>query len=41
MSGIVFLMSMFFMIPGIFYGIGARTIKSDKDIINLMVKSNK
>lgn len=39
MSGIVFLMSMFFMIPGIFYGIGARTIKSDKDIINLMVKS--
>lgn len=39
MSGIVFLMSMFFMIPGVFYGIGARTIKSDKDIINLMVKS--
>ena len=39
MSGIVFLMSMFFMIPGIFYGIGARTIKSDKDIINFMVKS--
>lgn len=39
MDGIVFLMSLFFMIPGIFYGIGARTIKSDKDIINLMVGS--
>ncbi|WP_300331511.1 AbgT family transporter [Fusobacterium sp.] len=39
MDGIVFLMSLFFMIPGIFYGIGAKTIKSDKDIINLMVSS--
>ncbi len=39
MDGIVFLMSLFFMIPGIFYGIGARTIKSDKDVINLMIGS--
>lgn len=39
MSGIVFLMSLFFMIPGIFYGIGSRKIKSDKDIIELMTKS--
>ncbi|QNM15144.1 AbgT family transporter [Fusobacterium hominis] len=39
MSGIVFLMSLFFMIPGIFYGIGAGSIKSDKDIIDLMTKS--
>ena len=39
MSGIVFLMSLFFMIPGIFYGIGSRKIKSDKDVIELMTKS--
>ena len=39
MSGIVFLMSLFFMIPGIFYGIGSRKIKSDKDVIDLMTKA--
>ncbi|WP_291256446.1 AbgT family transporter [Fusobacterium sp.] len=39
MTGIVFLMSLFFMIPGIFYGIGSRKIKSDKDVIELMTKS--
>lgn len=39
MSSIIFFMMMFFLIPGVFYGIGAKIIKSDKDIIDMMVKS--
>lgn len=36
MSGIIFFMMLLFMIPGLFYGIGAGTIKSDKDVISMM-----
>lgn len=36
MSGIIFFMMMLFLIPGIFFGIGAGTIKSDKDVIRMM-----
>ncbi|MGL5189242.1 MAG: AbgT family transporter [Cetobacterium sp.] len=39
MSGIIFFMMLFFLIPGIAFGIGANKIKNDKDIINLMIKS--
>ena len=39
MSGIIFFMMLFFMVPGIAYGIGAKKIKSDKDIVDLMIKS--
>lgn len=36
MSGIIFFMMLLFMIPGLFYGIGAGTIKSDKDVVGMM-----
>jgi len=36
MSGIIFFMMLLFLIPGIFFGIGAGTIKSDKDVIRMM-----
>lgn len=39
MSGIIFFMMLFFLIPGIAFGLGAGTIKNDKDIIGLMTKS--
>ncbi|SCY61165.1 AbgT family transporter [Alkaliphilus peptidifermentans] len=39
MSGIIFFMMLLFLIPGIFYGIGARVIKSDKDVVALMNKA--
>lgn len=39
MSGIIFFMMLLFLIPGIFYGIGARVIKNDKDVIELMNKA--
>lgn len=39
MSGIIFFMMLFFLIPGIFFGIGSGKLKSDKDIIDLMTKS--
>jgi aminobenzoyl-glutamate transport protein len=39
MSGIIFFMMLFFMVPGIAYGIGAKKIKSDKDVVDLMIKS--
>ncbi len=38
MSSIIFFMMLLFLIPGIAYGIGAGSIKSDKDIIELMNK---
>ena len=38
MSGIIFFMMLLFLIPGIFYGIGAGVIKSDKDVVELMNK---
>lgn len=39
MSGIIFFMMIFFLIPGIAFGYGTGKIKNDKDIINLMIKS--
>lgn len=39
MSGIVIIMMLLFFIPGLAYGIGARTIKSDKQVIELMSKA--
>lgn len=39
MSGIIFFMMLLFLIPGIAYGVGAGTIKSDKDVVNLMNKA--
>ena len=38
MSGIIFFMMLLFLIPGIGFGIGAGTIKSDKDIVAMMTK---
>lgn len=39
MSSIIFFMMMFFLIPGMAFGFGAGKIKSDKDVIDLMIKS--
>ena len=38
-SSIIVIMMFAFLIPGVFYGIGAKTIKNDKDIVALMVKT--
>jgi aminobenzoyl-glutamate transport protein len=38
MSGIIFFMMLLFLIPGIAFGIGAGTIKSDKDVVDMMTK---
>lgn len=39
MDSIVVIIAIMFLIPGIAYGIGHRTIKNDKEVINLMGKS--
>ncbi|MGN0373089.1 MAG: AbgT family transporter [Enterocloster sp.] len=39
MSGIIFFMMLLFLLPGIAYGIGAGSIKNDKDVIALMNKT--
>lgn len=39
MSGIIFFMMLLFLIPGLAYGIGAGSIKNDKDVIALMNKT--
>lgn len=39
MSGIIIMMMFAFLIPGLFYGIGAGTVKSDKEVVSLMVKT--
>ena len=39
MDSIVVIIAILFLIPGIAYGIGERTIKNDKQVINLMGKS--
>lgn len=39
MDSIVIIISILFLIPGIAYGIGEKTIKNDKQVINLMGKS--
>lgn len=38
-KGLVPTLMFFFLIPGIAYGLGAKTIKSDKDVANLMGES--
>lgn len=39
MDSIVIIIALFFFIPGVAYGIGAKKVKSDKDVISLMSKS--
>ena len=39
MKSIVVVIALFFLIPGIAYGVGAREIKSDKDVVGFMGKS--
>lgn len=39
MAGLVPIIALFFMIPGIAYGIGAGTVKNDKDIAGFMGKA--
>lgn len=39
MSGIIFFMMLLFLLPGIAYGIGAGSIKNDKDVVALMNKT--
>jgi len=41
MSGIIFFVTAMFLIPGIAYGIGAKTIRSDRDVVRMMVESVK
>ena len=41
MSGILFFVTAAFFIPGIAYGIGAKTIRSDNDVVEMMVGSIK
>ncbi|NCE64979.1 AbgT family transporter [Pseudoflavonifractor sp. 524-17] len=38
MSGIIFIMMLLFLVPGIAFGVGAGTIKNDKDVVELMTK---
>lgn len=38
MSGIIFIMMLLFLIPGIAFGVGAGTIHNDKDVVDLMTK---
>lgn len=38
MSGIIFIMMLLFLIPGIAYGVGSGTIKNDKDVVEMMSK---
>ncbi|WP_330408627.1 AbgT family transporter [Romboutsia weinsteinii] len=38
MSSIIPIMGGVFLVPGLFYGIGAKVIKNDKDVIDLMIK---
>jgi len=38
MSSIIAVMSLIFFVPGLLYGIGAKTIKSDKELVDVMVQ---
>ncbi len=38
MSSIIAVMSLVFLVPGLLYGIGAKTITSDKELVDVMVK---
>jgi len=39
MAGLVPIIAMFFLIPGVFYGIFAKTVKNDKDVARFMGKA--
>lgn len=39
MDSIVLIIALLFFIPGVAYGVGCKTVKNDKDVINLMGKS--
>lgn len=39
LKGIIIYMGLLFLIPGIFYGIGAKTIRSEKDVVKMMEES--
>ena len=39
MSGIIFFMMLLFLLPGLAYGIGAGSVKNDKDVIEIMNKA--
>ncbi|SHF11574.1 AbgT family transporter [Clostridium fallax] len=39
MKSIVVVIALFFLVPGVAYGIGSRKVKNDKDVISLMGKS--
>ncbi|HHX61391.1 MAG TPA: AbgT family transporter [Epulopiscium sp.] len=39
MDSIVVIISLFFFVPGVAYGIGSGTVKNDKDVVDLMGKS--
>lgn len=41
MTGLIFFMMLFFLIPGIAYGFAAKTFKSEKDVIEAMIESTK
>jgi len=41
MSGLLFFVTVMFLIPGIAYGVGAGTIRSDNDIVAMMTESVK
>ena len=38
MSSIIAVMSLVFLIPGLFYGVGAKSIQSDKDLVEVIIK---
>ncbi|GKT31187.1 p-Aminobenzoyl-glutamate transport protein AbgT like protein, partial [Aduncisulcus paluster] len=38
-SSIVTIIMLFFIVPGVAYGLGAGTIKSDKDVVGAMSKA--
>jgi aminobenzoyl-glutamate transport protein len=38
MSSIIAVMSLIFLVPGLMYGIGAKTIQKDSDVVEMMVK---
>jgi len=38
MSSIIAVMSLTFLVPGLMYGIGAKTIQKDSDVVEMMVK---
>jgi aminobenzoyl-glutamate transport protein len=39
MAGLVPIITFLFLIPALFYGMGAKTVKSDKDVANMLGKS--